>query len=177
MRFDHGSDPGGRPAEYEIRRRRIVDDHWRCVRRRASFVVALSVPALAGILAASFPFLTRTRLMDRSAVVAVCVLGGLLAGVLVCVPKIAVLIRVRYPTDELLTDGLLLTIVLPPLLVGALAGFAAALCVLGLADRESYKPQTLYFLAVALAAVLSRYAAITMSVAKVRWVNESTRRG
>jgi hypothetical protein len=161
MTYDHPGDPTRRAAEYEAHQRRILDDHRRAVRRHASIGIALSVPALAAILAASFPLLSRTRVTDRGAVVAVCMLGGLLAGLFLCVRTIVTSSRIRHPKDELPGGGLLVTIALLPLVAGAVAGFVAALCVLGLAGGRSYRPQTLYVISVALAA----YAA-----ARVSWL-------
>jgi hypothetical protein len=151
MRLD---DPGRAAAEHELRRGRVLEGHEQRLRRRASVLLALSTPALAGIEAASFPFLTRSQLTGTAAVLVVCLLGGLLGSLLVCVPRVAASTRIRRLAAERL-DGLLTTTALQ-LLAGAVAGVAAAGVLVTLVQRESYSPQTVYVIAVALAVASSR---------------------
>ena len=140
----------------EIFRRRIIAEYWRGMRRRASLLLALLIPLLAGLLAASFPFLTREHVAGSRSVFNVCLLGGLLAGTLLAAPKLAELIRTRSPSEEQLADKLLLFTLVPPLLSGLVGGVVAAFSVLAYAARDSYKPQTLYLIAFALASALFR---------------------
>jgi hypothetical protein len=159
---DDRDDPSGLAARHQLERRLIVANYWRAVRRRASFLVILSVPVLAGLIAASFPLLTRSRITGTSAVITVSVLGGLLGSLLVCVPKLASLAGTSHPSGPQLRKGLLPGTVLWPLLAGASAGLASALMLLAFTRQEAYKPQTLYLVATAAAVALSRLGARTV---------------
>jgi MFS family permease len=151
-------------AAREILRRRIIAEYWRGMRRRASLLLALLIPLLAGLLAAAFPFLTRAHVTGSRSVFTVCLLGGLLAGTLLAAPKLAELIRTRAPSEEQLADKLLLFTLVPALLSGLVGGLGAAFSVLAYAARDSYKPQTLYVIAFALASALFPYCSVHLSV-------------
>jgi hypothetical protein len=156
VRVEQPGNPSEQAALFEIESRRIIADYWRGTRRRASVLLALLVPLLAGVLAFSFPFLTRARVAGSYSVFGVCLLGGFLAATLLAAPKLAALIHTRSPREEQLIDKLFLVTLVPPLLFGLLGGATAALLVLAHDSHDSYKPQTLYLIGFALASALSR---------------------
>jgi hypothetical protein len=168
---DQRDDPSGLAARYELERRRIsevfVEQRWQEARRRASLLLVFSVPLLAALLLASLPFLIRSSLVGVGGLIGVCLLGGLLGGLLVCVSQLVGVARTRHRSPEQFSPGLT-AVVLQPFLAGTLAGLASGLAVLAFAGRESYKPQTLYLLAVALALWFARATALT----RQRWLSE-----
>jgi hypothetical protein len=168
---DQRDDPSGLAARYELERRRIteafVEQRWQEARRRASFLLASSVPLLAALLLAPLPFLTRSSLVGVGGLIGICLLGGLLGGLLVCVSQLVGVARTRHRSQEQVFPGLT-AIVLQPFLAGILASLASGLAVLAFAERGSYKPQTLYLLAVALALWFARATALT----RQRWLSD-----
>lgn len=150
-------DPDGREAYYLLAREEIYDKAWREIRRRASLFVTLLVPLLAGLLLASFPFLTRAKVMGRTEVMIVAALGGLLGGVLLCAGRLASLVwaSARPSVDELWPSlpGLGLALLAKGLLGGACAGILLVVVL----SRDSYRPQTVYLVSVAGALVLVRW--------------------
>jgi len=160
MSISEPRDPDYFAARLELERARIIEEYWqeywRGVRRRASLLVAVFVPATAALLVASFLFLTRARLTSAAAVYADAVLGGLLGAVLVCVPKLTALTRVGRSVGDHSVERPFFGVVLPQLALGFVAGSLEASLVLGFTDQDSYKPQTVYLLAVALAIAFSR---------------------
>jgi hypothetical protein len=138
---------------YQLEEEHIREDDWRGRRRRASLFVALFIPILAGLLVASFPFLTRIQLTGTAAVLADAALGGLLGAVLCCVSRLTAIARARRPIEEV---GGLVWIIVPPLALGLFASLGAALALLRVVARDAYKPQTVYLLAVALTVTLCK---------------------
>jgi hypothetical protein len=151
---------GEEAASYEIRRRSIIveaiAEDWRGTRRRASLSLALLIPILIGLLAASFFFLTRSHITGGRSLFAVCALGGLLASTLLAAAKLAEVIRTRSPSEEQLASTLVVTLV-PALASGAVGGLLAASTLLTHAAYDSYRPQTLYLIAFALTSTLFRF--------------------
>jgi hypothetical protein len=160
VKIDRVDDESDRlpPDEIRLEVALILAGEWRNVRRRASRIVAVFVPCLLGLIAASFPLITRRELSSTWLVLADAALGGLLGSVFVCVARLAGVAHDRHPRDEqayYAYDELLVLVVLPLIVSGVAAGVVAASLLVSLASRDAYSPQTVYVLAVALSVVIS----------------------
>jgi hypothetical protein len=161
-------------ACHELEIRQIKEQYWREARRSASLAVALMMPLLVAVLVASFEYLTRRQVHDGWSVLAVCLLGGLLGGVLVCLRGLAQRARIRLAPEQW-PEGVTLLLV-PPLLTGAAAGTASGFGVMTFVGHDSYRPQTLYLIALACAFALSRFTAVRFTAVEVVDVPEDPAR-
>jgi hypothetical protein len=145
-------------ACHKLEIRQVKDQFWREARRNSSVAVAIVIPLLVVVLAASFEYLTRRQVSGTWSVLAVCLLGGLLGGVLVCLGRLTQRASIRLAPGRW-SEGVRWLLV-PPILTGAAAGVASSFGVLNFGGHEPYKPQTLYLIAFACALALSRVAAV-----------------
>lgn len=138
--------------------RQVKEQYWREARRSASLAVALVIPLFVAVLVASFEYLTRGEVRGSWSVLAVCLLGGLLGGVLGCLGRLAQRARIRL-APERWSEGVPRLLV-PPLLMGAAAGAASGFGVMNFGGHDPYRPQTLYLIGLACALVLSRFTSV-----------------
>ena len=150
-------DPDGHHAYYWLRQQEIIEEGWRSMRRRASLFVVLSFPFLVGLLVVSFQLLIRTRLTGWISVMSVAAAGGVLGGILWCVARMATLAATtrRLPYGEVWPSPN--RIVLAALSKGLIGGLWGGAILLGLLRRDSYRPQTVYLIAVAVAVVFTAW--------------------
>jgi hypothetical protein len=150
-------DPDGAKAYQWLSRQEIIEEVWRDLRRRASLFVALSVPVVVGLLVVSFPLVTRTKLTGWTSVMTVAALGGLLGGVLWCAARMATLAATSRGLSYYEVWPSPNRIVLATLIKGLIGGLGGGAILLRLLSRDSYRPQTVYLVAVAVAIVASRW--------------------
>lgn len=145
-------------ACHKLEIRQVKEQYWRGARRSSSMAVAIVIPLLVVVLAASFEYLTRRQVSGSWSVLAVCLLGGLLGGVLVCLGRLAQRASIRLAPGRW-SYGVRWLLV-PPTLTGAAAGVASSFGVMNFGGHEPYNPQTLYLIAFACALALSRVTAV-----------------
>jgi hypothetical protein len=148
-------------ACHKLEIRQVKEQFWRETRRSASLALVIVIPLLMVVLAVSFEYLTRRQVSGRWSVLVVCLLGGLLGGVLICTARLAQQASVRV-APERWSEGVLWLLV-PPLLTGAAAGAASGFAVMNLGGHDVYNPQTLYLIALVCSLVLSRFTQVVAS--------------
>lgn len=152
-------------ACHELEVRQIIEQGWRDARRRSSLTLLLLVPLLAALLAASFAYLSRSQVSGWT-VLAVTMLGGLLGGVLVSLRRLVPLVRTRL-APPFFAEGLPWPLLVSPLLAGAGAGALSAVLLASMRGGETYRPQTLYLIALLASIVSSRLLPVRMVSASI----------
>jgi hypothetical protein len=142
----------------QLEERQIYEQSWRETRRNASLTIALAIPLLVALLTVSFEYLSRRQVSGDWGVIVVCLTGGLLGGVIVGLRRLSALTRTRLMPECWPAGAPFL--VLTALLAGAGAGLASAFVLLSNAGHDSYRPQTVYLIALAAAIWLSRFLPI-----------------
>jgi hypothetical protein len=150
-------EPSLAKACHRLEEIQVIEEVWRTTRRRASIAAALLTPLLVVELAASFAYLTRAQVSGWS-VFAVCLLGGLLGGVIVALQRLTALTSRRRPPEA--WSDILWPRTLYPVAAGGVCGATSAALVIEGSGHHSYRPQTLYLIALALALALLRLAPI-----------------
>jgi hypothetical protein len=145
-------------ACHELEVRQIYEQGWREARRRASRAIAVMIPFLVALIAVSFVYLSRRQVSDSWSVFGVCLSGGLLGGVMVGLRQLGACAHARVLPNRCPPGALWL--LLPALLTGGIAGVVSAFGVMSNASHDSYRPQTLYLIALAAALTLARFTTI-----------------
>jgi hypothetical protein len=156
MRFRYEWDePELARACYDLERRQVIERYWRRERRQASLAVALvATPLLVALLALSLVLLVRARVSGLE-VVAVFLAGGLVGGLLVALRGLgARAVRRRPPKDW--PPGLALVLLWPLASGGVVGALSAAVLLVARGSGASFRPQTLYLIALAAALALDR---------------------
>ncbi len=148
-------------ACHELEITRIKEHYWRKARRHASLAALFLFPLLAALLAGSFSYLTRAQVSRLSSVLIVGVLGGLLGGVLVCVRRLATRVRRRVGPPAW-PEWRVWSMLVAPLAFGAAAGAGGALALTRYGADGSYRPQTVYVVALATALTLAQLGRTTI---------------
>jgi hypothetical protein len=162
MRFCYeGDEPELAQACHELERLQIYEADWRASRRRASLAIAiLAIPLLLALLAVALVYLSRAQ-VSGIAVFAVCLVGGLMGGLMIALRGLgAWAFRRQLPATW--PSGVAMTLTLP-LLAGAVGGTASAALFAARNGNGSYRPQTLYLIALAAAFALIRVSRVTAS--------------
>ena len=167
MRFWYEWDePELAQACHELERLRLYEQYWREARRRASLAIALIAnPLLLALLAAALAYLSRAH-VSGLAVFAVCLVGGLTGGLLIALRNLGAWAFRRRPPATW-PAGVAMTLI-SPLLSGAVAGAASGALLAVRGGDGSYRPQSLYLIALVAALVLIRVARGTASFSLLR---------
>jgi hypothetical protein len=141
-------------ACFELERLQIIEQAWREERRRASLATVGLALVLAGLLAASFDFLSRRQVSGRWEVLAVALLGGLLGSLLLSLRLLVPLVRTRLAPPAF--GGLPWVLLLHPFFSGVGAAVVISSLLRYTRRGEAYRPQTVYLLALAASLALTR---------------------
>jgi hypothetical protein len=151
------AEPSLAKACHRLEEIQVTEEAWRATRRRASIAVVLLTPLLVVELAASFAYLTRAQVSGWGVYV-VCLLGGLLGGMVASLRRLSALTSRRRPPED--WGDVLWPRTLYPLAAGSVCGTASAALIIEGRGDHSYRPQTLYLFALAFALVLLRLAQV-----------------
>lgn len=157
MRFYYEWDePELAEACFELERLQMIEQAWREERRRASLAAVVLALVLAGLLAASFDYLSRRQVSGRWEVLVVALLGGLLGSVLLSLRVLVPLVRTRLAPPEF--GGLPWPMLMSPCLGGAGSAVLVSSLLIYWRLGEAFRPQTVYLLAFAASLAWPRLA-------------------